>query len=51
MFALPMEPYAMIQVSILLSLINLKQRYWYKNRTVDANFMQDNFGQFQWNYW
>jgi len=30
---------------------SLKQWYWYKNRTVDANFIPGNFGQFQWNHW
>jgi len=41
MLALVMEPYAMIQVSILLQLL----------RPVVANFVPSNFGLFQQNPW
>jgi len=41
MFALLMEPYAMIQVPILLQ----------RHRTVVANFVPGNFGLFRQNPW
>jgi len=49
MFALLMEPYAMIQVSILLSVktVVLLQTH----RTVVANFIPGNFCLFRWNPW